>query len=105
MSRKLTEKQSRFVAHASRGVSRTHAARLAGLSAPAVEAYRLMRLPHVVKALKQHRDAALKGERSHQWLVHRRQPGIRWPHWLVDCRPADRSHEQPESVPDQYYVG
>lgn len=62
MARKLTNKQAIFVAHTSKGVSRTQAARLAGFSAPAVEAYRLMRLPHVVDALKQRRDAALKGD-------------------------------------------
>jgi phage terminase small subunit len=65
MSKKLTDKQSMFVAHASRGVPRTQAARLAGFSAPAVEAYRLMRLAHVVDALHERRDAALKGDLAH----------------------------------------
>lgn len=65
MARKLTEKQANFVAHTARGVARTHAARLAGFSAPEVEAYRLMRLPHVVEALHQRREAALKGDLAH----------------------------------------
>ncbi|MEG3080088.1 hypothetical protein R3F64_09455 [Halomonas sp. 5021] len=62
MNRKLTIKQNAFVAYASKGVSRTQAARLAGFSAPAVEAFRLMKLPHVVKALHEQRDAAIKGD-------------------------------------------
>lgn len=65
MARKLTEMQATFVDHASKGIPRTQAARLAGFSAPAVEAYRLMKLPHVVEALHQRRDAALKGDLAH----------------------------------------
>ncbi len=51
-----------FVAHVAKGVPRTKAARLAGFVAPAVEAFRLMKLPHVVDALHTRREAALKGD-------------------------------------------
>lgn len=62
MSKKLTEKQATFVAHVSKGVNRTKAARIAGFASPAVEAFRLMKLPHVVEALHSRREAALRGD-------------------------------------------
>lgn len=62
MARKLTGKQRAFTDQVAKGVNPTKAARAVGYSAPASDAYKLMRLPHVVEALRERREAALQGD-------------------------------------------
>lgn len=56
-SRALTEQQRSFVDEfVTTGCTATEAARQAGFSAPGQEAYRLMRKPHVLKAVRETRE-------------------------------------------------
>lgn len=53
----LTDKQGQFVTHfVACGGDRVKAAELAGYSSPAQDAYRLMRLPHVLAAIRAERE-------------------------------------------------
>jgi phage terminase small subunit len=59
----LTEMQDRFVtAIVTSGASATECARQAGYAAPGVEAYRLMRLPHILAAVRERRIVAVEGD-------------------------------------------
>lgn len=59
----LTKLQLQFVENlASTGMSQTEAARLAGYTSPSTDAWRLLRLPHVVKALRQRRIELVEGD-------------------------------------------
>lgn len=64
VARKLTDKQKTFIRELVKGLSRSAAARAAGYSAPAEDAYKLMRLPHVRDELHQRRAAWIHGDLS-----------------------------------------
>ena len=62
MSRKLTSKQAKFVDNVTKGVNPTKAAELANYRSPGQDSYRLMRVPHVLQAIKERRTAAIQGD-------------------------------------------
>lgn len=62
MSRKLTGKQAAFVDAVANGVKPTPAARSAGYVVAKTDAYRLLRLPHVLEALQERRSARIRGD-------------------------------------------
>lgn len=64
MSRKLTTKQAKFVKYVLRGMPQGEAAEAAEYAHPAVDASRLMRLPHVRDALHEARTAEIEGDLS-----------------------------------------
>lgn len=59
----LTQQQLQFVEQMANGaVTQTEAAARAGYSVPAQTAWRLLRLPHVIKALRQRRIELVEGD-------------------------------------------
>lgn len=58
----LSDKQAEFVRQCAHGQLQTRAAELAGYTVPGSEATRLMRLPHVVAAIRMERDRHFVGE-------------------------------------------
>lgn len=62
MSRKLTTKQRDFVHRVAEGANPSQAARDAGYSAPNQDAYKLMRVPHVLQAIRERRTAEIDGD-------------------------------------------
>ena len=61
MARKLTDMQADFVRRVVAGFEPTPAARDAGFGSPAVQAYRLMRNPKVLQAIRERRQSAIEG--------------------------------------------
>lgn len=68
MARKLTEQQQEFVGAVVSGLKPSKAARVARYSAPSVEAYRLMRLPHVLGAIQERRQSRINGDLASEAL-------------------------------------
>lgn len=61
----LTDQQSQFVEQlVSNGCTQTEAARRAGYADPGMEAWRLMRKPHVLAAVREHRERLISGSLS-----------------------------------------
>jgi len=79
IDRALTQKQALFVeSFATGGVTQTEAARRAGYTAPTVDAVRLVRVPHVQKAIKEMRARAIETEGAtlaYNTLVDCMKPG------------------------------
>lgn len=58
----LTDQQTSFVEQlVSNGCTQTEAARRAGYADPGMEAWRLMRKPHVIAAVREHRERLISG--------------------------------------------